>query len=56
VSERKGGTDDEKPSIVVLVLATLALALLAVRMPPHRKLQLRNLLEQVPSLPARYMV
>jgi hypothetical protein len=34
----------------------LAVVLVVWRMPAHRRLQLRNLLEQAPSLPARYMV
>lgn len=48
-----------RPLIVVfaaLALAALGMVFAASKMPPHRKLQLGNLLEQLPSLPARYMV
>ncbi len=41
--------------VILLVLSAL-LAVLILRMPEHRRLQLHNLLEQVPSIPARYVV
>lgn len=42
---------------LILVLVLAAIGFFVYRsMPPHRKMQLRFALKQLPSLPGRYMV
>lgn len=52
---KKPMTKKKKCCLSMLVIIALGLIFYCI-LPPHKKMQLRYLLKQAPSLPGRYMV